>query len=138
VIDFVQDGIPENVPRVDGRTIMPVPLSNKTVPGNWVSLDLGGGRYAFYAHFIPGSIGVRPGQRVRRGDVLGKVGNSGNSVGPHLHFHIGDTPSLNGTEGQPYVFDRYRIIGRHHPGGPPSEQRLTVPMDDAVIVFPTP
>lgn len=138
VIVSVQDGIPENVPRADGRTIMPVPLTNKTVSGNWLALDLGGGRYAFYAHFIPGSIRVRPGQRVRRGAVLGRLGNSGNSVGPHLHFHVGDTPSLNGTEGQPYVFDRYRVLGRHHPAGVPSEQTNTVPLDDAVIWFPTP
>ncbi|HEX8451986.1 MAG TPA: M23 family metallopeptidase [Longimicrobium sp.] len=138
VIVSVQDGIAENVPRADGRTIMPVPLTNKTVSGNWLALDLGGGRYAFYAHFIPGSIRVRPGQRVRRGAVLGRLGNSGNSVGPHLHFHVGDTPSLNGSEGQPYVFDRYRVLGRHHPAGAPSEQTNTVPLDDAVIWFPTP
>ncbi|HEX8675368.1 MAG TPA: M23 family metallopeptidase [Longimicrobium sp.] len=138
VIISVQDGIPENVPRADGRTIMPVPLTDKTVSGNWLALDLGGGRYAFYAHFIPGSIRVQPGQRVRRGAVLGRLGNSGNSVGPHLHFHIGDTRSLNGTEGQPYVFDRYRVLGRHHPAGAPSEQTNTVPLDDAVIWFPAP
>ena len=138
VIVSVHDGIPDNVPRADGRTIMPVPLTNETVSGNWLALDLGGGRYAFYAHFIPGSIRVRAGQRVRRGAVLGRLGNSGNSVGPHLHFHVGDTPSLNGTEGQPYVFDRYRILGRHHPAGAPSEQTNTVPLEDAIIWFPTP
>jgi murein DD-endopeptidase len=140
VIVSVQDGIPENVPQADGRVIMPVPFTNQTVAGNWLALDLGGGRYAFYAHFIPGSIRVRAGQRVRRGTVLGRLGNSGNSVGPHLHFHVGDTPSLNGTEGQPYVFARYSVLGhgRPNPDEPPSEQRMSVPLDGAVLSFPPP
>ena len=140
VIVSVQDGIPENVPQADGRVIMAVPLTNRTVAGNWLALDLGGGRYAFYAHFIPGSIRVRVGQRVQRGTVLGRLGNSGNSVGPHLHFHVGDTPSLNATEGQPYVFDRYLVLGRGKPNADerPSEQRMSLPLDGAVLSFPTP
>ena len=139
VIVSVQDGIPDNVPQADGRTLMPVPLTNRTNPGNWLALDLGNGRYAFYAHLVPGSIRVRPGERVVRGTVLGRLGNSGNSVGPHLHFHVGDTPSLNGTEGQPYVFDRYWVLGRGQPNPKerPSEQAMTVPLDGAVLAFPT-
>lgn len=80
------------------------------------------------------------GQRFGRGTVLGRLGNSGNSVGPHLHFHVGDTPSLNGTEGQPYVFDRYWVLGRGQPNPKerPSEQTMTVPLDGAVLSFPTP
>jgi murein DD-endopeptidase MepM/ murein hydrolase activator NlpD len=140
VIVSVQDGIPDNVPQADGRTFMPVPLTNRTNPGNWLALDLGNGRYAFYAHLVAGSIRVRPGERVLRGSVLGRLGNSGNSVGPHLHFHVGDTPSLNGTEGQPYVFDRYSVLGRGqpNPNERPSEQAMTVPLDGAVLSFPTP
>lgn len=138
VVVFARDGIPDNVPRADGRTVMAVPLTNETVSGNWVALDIGGGRYAFYAHFIPGSVRVRAGQRVRRGEVLGRLGNSGNSVGPHLHFHVGDAPSLNGGEGQPYVFSRYQILGRGKPaaGQAPSEQRSTLPLEGAVLSFP--
>lgn len=138
VIVSVHDGIPENVPPADGRTVMPVPLTNETVSGNWLALDVGDGRYAFYAHLIPGSIRVRAGQRVRRGEVLGRLGNSGNSVGPHLHFHVGDAPTLNGGEGQPYVFSRYQVLGRGRPATdqPPAEQRGTVPLDGAVLSFP--
>lgn len=50
-------------------------------------LDLGDNRHAFYGHLLPGSLRVKPGDRVRRGQVIGRLGNSGNSTGPHLHFH---------------------------------------------------
>jgi murein DD-endopeptidase MepM/ murein hydrolase activator NlpD len=55
-----------------------------------VILDLGGGRYAFDAHLQPGTIRVKPGDRVRTGQILDLVGNSGNSTEPHLHFHLPD------------------------------------------------
>jgi murein DD-endopeptidase len=140
VISYVQDGIPENVPRADGQIVMPLPLTNATVSGNWVALDLWGGRYAFYAHLQPGSIRVRVGQRVRRGEVIGLLGNSGNSVGPHLHFHVGDGNSLNGSEGQPYVFERFVFLGRGRPETalPGNERRNALPLEGAVLAFPDP
>jgi murein DD-endopeptidase len=55
VITTVVDGIPETIPRADGRTEMPVPFINANGSGNWVALDIGNGRYAFYAHLQPGS-----------------------------------------------------------------------------------
>jgi hypothetical protein len=42
---------------------------------------------------------------VRRGDVIGKVGNSGNSTEAHLHIHVTDGPSFIGANGVPYAFD---------------------------------
>src|SRR5262249_45336578 len=86
----VKDGIPENVPGIDSRA---VPITLETVGGNHVILDLGHGRFAFYAHMQPGSLRVKVGDRVKTGQVLGLVGNTGNSTEPHLHFHIGDTSS---------------------------------------------
>lgn len=103
-IAHVKDGIPENVPQANGSVIMPVLLTNETGSGNWVSLRLAPGVYAFYAHLQPGSIRVRTGQRVRRGQVIGLLGNSGNSTGPHLHFHIGNANSLNGSDAVPHVY----------------------------------
>jgi murein DD-endopeptidase MepM/ murein hydrolase activator NlpD len=82
-----------------------VPITSETVAGNHIVLDLGGGRYAFYAHFQPGSLKVKVGDRVTRGQVIGLVGNSGNSTEPHLHFHISDGVSPLGSEGLPYVLD---------------------------------
>lgn len=140
VISFVQDGIPENVPQADGQIVMPVALTNQTVSGNWVALDMSGGRYAFYAHLQPASIRVRVGQRVRRGEVIGLLGNSGNSVGPHLHFHVGDGSSLNGGEGQPYVFERFVFLGRGRPetARAGNERRNALPLEGAVLAFPDP
>ena len=97
-----RDGIPENVPGVTSRA---VPITSDTVGGNRIVLDIGGGRYAFYAHLQPGSLKVKVGDRVTRGQVIGLVGNTGNSTEPHLHFHIADGVSPLGSEGLPYMLD---------------------------------
>jgi murein DD-endopeptidase len=106
VVRAVKDGIPENIP---GSRAVPITL--ETVGGNHVIIDLGGGRYAFYAHLQPGSIRVKIGDRVKRGQMLGLVGNSGNSTEPHLHFHISDAPSPLGSEGIPYVQEGAELLG---------------------------
>ena len=137
VVATVVDGIPENVPRADGRIAMAVPLTNATISGNWIALDVGGSRYAVYAHLQPGSIRVRVGDRVSAGQVLGLLGNSGNAAGPHLHFHVGDRNSLNGSEGQPYVFSRFTFRGRSRPSaGAAGERRNMMPLENAVMSFP--
>jgi murein DD-endopeptidase MepM/ murein hydrolase activator NlpD len=105
----VKDGIPENIPGPASRA---VPITLETVGGNHVILDIGGGRYAFYAHLQPGSLRVRLGDRVRKGQVVGLVGNSGNSTEPHLHFHVSDGASPLGSEGLPYRFESFELIGR--------------------------
>ena len=77
-----RDGMPENVPNV-------LPAADvTTAAGNYVVEALDDHRFALYAHLQPGSLRVRPGDRVRRGDVLALVGNTGNSSMPHLHFHV--------------------------------------------------
>jgi murein DD-endopeptidase MepM/ murein hydrolase activator NlpD len=75
-------------------------------------LDIGDGFYVNYAHMQPGSVRFAAGDRVRRGDVLGKVGNSGNSVAPHLHVHVMNGPEFLGSEGVPSVTDRFTVTGR--------------------------
>ena len=82
--------------------------------GNYIALDLGDGRYAFYEHLQPGSAKVTRGQRVRRGDVLGALGFTGDSTGPHLHFHVADRASPLGSDGVAFAFDRFRVLG-HYP-----------------------
>jgi len=78
----------DNVPLTEKRA---VPITLDTLGGNLVVLDIGNGRYATYAHLIPQSLRVSVGARVRRGQVLGRLGNSGNS-----HPRI-STSQLGGT-----------------------------------------
>jgi hypothetical protein len=100
----IKDGIAENVPQ---SPKMAVPITLETIGGNNVVEDLGGGRYAFYAHMIPGSLAVKPGDQVKRGQILGKLGNSGNSSEPHLHFHVCDGPNPLLCNGQPFEIDHF-------------------------------
>lgn len=79
--------------------------------GNFVSLDLGAGRYAHYEHLKPGSIRVHPGEHVRRGQVIAALGFTGDSTGPHLHFHVSDGTTPLAGEGLPFVVDRYDVVG---------------------------
>lgn len=124
-----------------------VPLEN--VSGNFVSLDLGGGRYAFYEHLKHGSVRVKPGDRVKGGDVIGQLGNSGSSsAGPHLHFHVADARAELAAEGLPYVFASFDALGafesisgftsgeRWRPADAKNRRRQReLPSPNAVLVF---
>lgn len=81
--------------------------------GNFVSIALGDGRYAHYEHLRPGSIRVRPGEHVHRGQVIAVLGFSGDSTGPHLHFHVSDGATSLAGEGLPFVFARYEALGEY-------------------------
>jgi murein DD-endopeptidase len=81
--------------------------------GNYVALDLGQGRYAFYEHLMPKSLVVKTGDRVKRGQVIGRLGYTGDSTGPHLHFHVSDSASPLGAEGLPYVIDKFDMLGAY-------------------------
>ena len=93
----------------------PRPVTLREADGNHVILALGHGRYAFYAHLKPGSVRVRRGQRVRAGQLIARLGNSGSSTGPHLHFHVMDGPSPLASDGLPFVFKRFHLDGRIPP-----------------------
>jgi hypothetical protein len=73
-------------------------------PGNFVVLKHAHNEYSFYAHLIPGSIQVNIGDKVKQGDLLGHIGNSGSSDGPHLHFQLMDGPSTQTGRGLPCTF----------------------------------
>ena len=86
-------------------------LTPEAQGGNLGILSLRHGHYAFYAHRQPGSIRVKPGDRVRRGQVLGLLGNSGNSDAPHRHFQISNGDSWLASEGVPFLFDSFVGLG---------------------------
>lgn len=138
VVASVNDAVPENKPDTESRA---VPITLETIGANYVILDLGNGRYAMYLHMQPGKIRVKAGDKVRRGQVLGLVGNSGNSDGPHLHFEICDADSPLGSEGLPFVFESFEKLGRGElsdnaaswaswkplPNGKVEERRMEIP-----------
>lgn len=79
--------------------------------GNHVTLEIAPGVYAFYAHMQPGSVTVEVGDSVAAGDVLGLLGNSGNTSGPHLHFAVLDYPDPLTGNSLPMVFPDYALAG---------------------------
>jgi murein DD-endopeptidase len=80
--------------------------------GVYVTLDIGGGRYAFYEHLQPG-LAVKVGQKVRRGERLGKLGFTGQASSPHLHFHVANATAPLAAEGMPYHLTSYRLLGQY-------------------------
>jgi hypothetical protein len=113
--------------------------------GNHVIVDIGGGRYAFYAHLKPGSIKVKEGDRVRSGQVLARLGNSGNTTAPHLHFHVMDAPlPLGADHNLPYVFDSFTYQGRFKDDGTPvlldtpEPREDELPLYQSIVTFPAP
>jgi hypothetical protein len=131
VVSEVTDGIPENVPGTTSRAIK-IDITN--VSGNHVVVDLGGGVFALWAHLQPGSIPVKVGEHVTTGQVLGRVGNSGNADAPHLHFHLVAGPAPVTSEGLPFAFDRFDTarldaLDRRTP------RANELPADDDVVTF---
>jgi len=99
------DGMAENTPAV-----LP-PFDIQTAAGNHVIQKLDDGRYVLYAHLQTGSVRVQVGQRLACGQRLGRVGNTGNSDAPHLHFQVMDRPSVFEANGLPFVLSRFRLQG---------------------------
>jgi len=97
---------------------LPANLPIAEADGNFIVLDIGGGAHVLYAHLQPGSVLVGAGARVKRGDILGKVGNTGNSQAPHLHLHVMDGSSPLLSNGIPYVFDAFTITAVDAAGTP--------------------
>ena len=144
----VVNNLPEQTP---GQ--FPTNLPLEEADGNSVILDLGNQRFAMYAHMQPGSIRVHSGDSVKRGQVLGLVGDSGNSVAPHLHFQVMDRPSSLGSNGLPYEIDSFEITGTTPgteafdaaeadgtrlavtPSSPPARVTEAMPLDQLVISF---
>ena len=125
VVVQVVDGVPDNSP---GQVDVYYRL------GNSVVLSFENGEFAYLCHLMTGSIRVRAGDRVQRGQVLAKCGNSGNSTGPHLHFQLTDGPLISHAASLPAYFRNVRRNGTLVPealpqsgerfeNAPPSEYR---------------
>lgn len=80
------------------------------VAGNYVIIENANNVYAALCHLQTGSIQVSVGQRVKKGEVIGKIGNSGNSFAPHLHFQLMDNSDISKAKGLPCVFEEYELF----------------------------
>jgi len=148
VVESVTDGFDEQTP---GK--YPTNISPAEADGNSVILNLGDHRYALYAHLQPRTITVQPGARVKAGQVLGLVGDTGNSIVPHLHFQVTDGPSSLSSNGLPYEISDFQITGKTPgtaafddaesngtplpvtPVSPPQTVKGAMPLDQLIISF---
>jgi len=89
---------------------VPGELNPYFATGNLVVLRHAGEVYSAYAHLVPGSLKVKVGDRVRRGQVLGACGNSGNSSEPHLHVQVQDGPRFEASWGLEAVFGEAQVV----------------------------
>ena len=102
------DGLPDQFPGVmpDQST-----MSLAEIEGNHIVLDHGDGFFTFYGHLAPGSVDVAVGDQVKAGDQIARVGDSGGSQVPHLHFHVVDSQNPSAGNGFPFVFDHFDLDG---------------------------
>lgn len=146
IVRDARDGIADHAPLVEPPP--PDAVTLEAVGGNYVLLELSGNVFVYYAHLERNSVAVRVGDRVARGQVLGRLGASGNTNAPHLHFHVGDGPFLNDSEGLPFVLDTLELIGATTADyavagegapvtlGNPQRRRRTMPLHGMVVRLP--
>ena len=82
-------------------------INDSNLAGNYIMIDHLNGEYSLMAHFKKGTIIVSVGDTVNKGQEVGKAGNSGNSTGPHLHYHLQNSPTLLDGIGLPAQFRNY-------------------------------
>lgn len=101
-IVWMRDSLPDNLP---GQT------DRANAIGNGVVIDHGNGEYSLLAHMQPKSSRVKIGDRVKAGQWLGLVGNSGNTSEPHIHYHLQNGPKPFEADGLPIPFTNIRVNG---------------------------
>ncbi len=141
VLGFV-DTLPENVPNSDKIAIA---VTRETVAGNRLLLKVGDSAVVLYAHLQPHSVKVKEGQKVKKGDVLALLGNSGNSSEPHLHIHLATGSNIHDVltgDGLPYAMPSASIIGQCAAFGAectptaPRPEGKTMPLENVLVEFP--
>lgn len=103
----VMEGLPE---QIAGQSPTGLPLEQ--YGGNHIVQDIGNGNYAFYAHLKTGSLKVKVGEQLSKGQVIANLGNTGNTDAPHLHFHVMSTPDPLRSNGLPFLFEKYELTGQ--------------------------
>jgi len=109
-LDDMDANVPGILPASD--PVLAAKLTVENIDGNHIIMDLGDGVYAMYAHFIKGSLLVKPGDKVKKGQQIAKLGNTGNANAPHLHFQLMKGPSILYADALPYVLDDFGYQGQ--------------------------
>jgi murein DD-endopeptidase MepM/ murein hydrolase activator NlpD len=109
IVRDARDGEPDRPPM--GPQPALTDLTERTLMGNFVVLEVAPGVFAHYAHLQRGSLAVKVGDRVRRGAVLGRLGQSGQAPLPHLHFQVSNAVTFEESEGLPFVFRNFERLG---------------------------
>ena len=130
-----RDGLPDNIPGHGDAFHPAVPITLETVTGNTITLDLGGGQFAYYLHLQTGSLRVKIGDRVRRGQVMALIGSTGDAREPHLHFEVTTSSRPLSGEGVPYLIDHYRATNTT--SGPADLHTRELPLNKEVVSFDT-
>lgn len=146
VVRDLRDGEPNQVP------LAPLPpptaLTARGLMGNFVVLEIAPHVFVQYAHLLPGSLSIKVGDRVRRGTALGRLGQSGNANAPHLHFQVASAATFEESEGLPFIFQRFELLGTATIAevldrsvqvalgtAPPQPHQRQLPLDGDVIRF---
>jgi hypothetical protein len=119
----------------------PEGISLDQLIGNNVLLDLGHGVFALYAHMKQGSATVKVGDKVKKGQEIGRLGNSGNTDAPHLHFQLMRGPLPLSDDNVPWEIDHFILVGsatesgvtRVPTAGPRTDE---LPLGNTVSNFP--
>jgi hypothetical protein len=96
-LDGIDPGTPGILPADD--PVLGPKLAVENVDGNHIVQDIGGGAWAFYAHLKKGTLLVKPGDKVKKGQVIAKLGNTGNSNASHMHFQLMNGPRCSAATG---------------------------------------
>jgi murein DD-endopeptidase MepM/ murein hydrolase activator NlpD len=104
------NNIPDN--EFDGKRINSPKIPSNTDPnlGNYVLIDHGNGEFSVFPHMMPGSVAVNAGDLVHQGDKIGRVGFSGDSLFPHVHYSLLTGQEISRSEGIPAYFTRFRRL----------------------------
>lgn len=116
---MVVDGIKDNVP----GEMNPI-----YIPGNTVVLRTAAGEHLVFAHLKQNSVVVKQGEKVRKGQLLGLCGNSGNSSEPHLHFHLQNIEEMYKATGAKVYFEKILVEGQLHKDYSPIKGQVVQPI----------
>ena len=82
----------------------------QSVAGNYIIMECSNHVYATLVHLQTDSVLVSVGQSVKKGEMIGRVGHSGNSFSPHLHFQLMDSGDILTAQGLPCAFEHYKVF----------------------------